>query len=55
MIELSKTQKDMLEINENSLNNPKLKIITMDAFKYITDTKDKYDYIIADFTDPRDV
>jgi spermidine synthase len=27
----------------------------MDAFKYITDTKDKYDYIIADFTDPRDV
>jgi spermidine synthase len=45
----------MLRLNNDSLNNEKVKIITQDAFKYITDTDNKYDYIIADFPDPRDV
>jgi spermidine synthase len=55
MIEVSQTQKDMLKLNENSLNSDKVKIITTDAFKYIVKTEEKYDFIIADFPDPRDV
>ena len=55
MIEISQTQKDMVKLNENSLNNEKVKIINTDAFKYIEKNEKKYDYIIADFPDPRDV
>jgi spermidine synthase len=55
MIEISSTQKDLVKLNKNSLNNKKVQIINTDAFKFIKNTKDKYDFIIADFPDPRDV
>jgi spermidine synthase len=55
MIEISRTQKDMLKLNNNSLNHKKVEIINTDAFKYITKIEKKYDFIIADFPDPRDV
>jgi spermidine synthase len=55
MIEISKTQKDLVKLNKNSLNNKKVEIIITDAFKIIEKTKNKYDFIIADFPDPRDV
>lgn len=55
MIEISKTQKDMVKLNEGSLSNSKVNIITWDAFKYIVNTDEKYDFIIVDFPDPRDV
>jgi len=55
MIEISQTQKDLVKLNKNSLNNSKVKIINTDAFKFIKNTKNKYDFIIADFPDPRDV
>jgi spermidine synthase len=44
----------MVKLNENSLNNERVKIITTDAFNYIENTEEKYDFIIADFPDPRD-
>jgi len=55
MVKISKTQKDMVKLNENSFNNKRVKIINADAFKYIVKTSNKYDFIIADFPDPRDV
>jgi len=55
MVEISSTQKDLIKLNNNSLNNKKVKIINIDAFKFIKNTKNKYDFIIADFPDPRDV
>jgi len=55
MIEISKTQRDLVKLNKNSLNNSKVEIINIDAFKFIKNTKNKYDFIIADFPDPRDV
>lgn len=55
MIEISSTQKDLIKLNTNSLNNKKVKIINIDAFKFIKNTTNKYDFIIADFPDPRDV
>ncbi|PID87430.1 spermidine synthase [Candidatus Gracilibacteria bacterium] len=55
IIEIAKNQRDMKALNKNSLNNSKVKIINTDAFKYIVETEEKFDFIIADFPDPRDV
>jgi spermidine synthase len=45
----------MIRLNEDSLNNDKVTIVIKDAFKYILDIEKKYDLIVADFPDPRDV
>lgn len=55
MIELSKTNEDLLALNKESLSNDKVKVIVWDAEKFIRKTEEKYDFIIADFPDPRDV
>ena len=55
IIEISSNQKDILKLNKNSLKNKKVKIIIWDAFKFIEKNNEKYDIIIADFPDPRDV
>jgi len=53
--ELAKTHPVLLEINENSLNHPKVHVINQDGFTFLEDLKIKYDIIIADFPDPRTV
>lgn len=56
MIEISTTQQDMLKLNKGSLLNTRVEIITWDAFTYLVwYTWAKYDFIIADFPDPKDV
>ena len=55
MSEISMMQKDLVKLNKDSLRNSKVKIINTDAFKYILDNEKKFDFIIADFPDPRDV
>lgn len=54
VLNLAKNQKNLLALNEKSLLNKKVEIITWDAFQFIKNTKEKYDFIIADFPDPRD-
>jgi len=54
VVEIAKTEKNLLALNEKSLLNPKVKIFTEDAFQFIINTKEKFDFIIADFPDPRD-
>jgi spermidine synthase len=48
-------QVDLLTLNKWSLLNKKVTIIHGDAFNYFKKTTEKYDLIIADFPDPRDV
>ena len=55
MIKLSKTNKVLTKLNENSLNNKHVKVINQDAFTYLVQNKKKYDIIIADFPDPRNI
>ncbi len=55
MIKISSTQKDIVKLNKNSLKSEKLEIIIWDAFKFIEKNTQKYDMVIADFPDPRDV
>ncbi len=40
------------KVNKNSLNNKKVKVFYEDAFNFISDTKQKYDLVIADRPDP---
>ena len=45
----------MLSINENSLNNDRVKVINQDGFQFLAETQKKFDVVIADFPDPRTV
>lgn len=55
IIDISSNQKDLVKLNNSSLRNKKVEIINTDAFKFIKNTENKYDFIVADFPDPRDV
>ncbi len=55
MTELGKTNNILVELNNNSLNNSKVKIVNQDAFKFIENTKQFYDLIIIDLPDPRNI
>lgn len=60
MTHTAQTNNILLNLNKKSLLNPNVKVINIDAFRFISDKKREkdfawYDIIIADFTDPRDV
>ncbi|MFP3492316.1 MAG: polyamine aminopropyltransferase, partial [Vulcanisaeta sp.] len=40
------------EMNQGVFENPKLKLVIGDGRKFVSNTKDKYDVIILDLTDP---
>ncbi len=52
VVELAKTQPDLVALNKNSFHSPKVKIIIGDAFMEIPKFTETFDYIIADFPDP---
>ncbi|WP_156308807.1 polyamine aminopropyltransferase [Sphingobacterium endophyticum] len=52
MTKLFQTNEILRKHNSNSLNNPKLSIINMDAFIWLQEHHDLYDVIIVDFPDP---
>lgn len=59
-IDLVDVDKDVIKVcadffgylNNGSLKNEKLNIVIEDAWKYVMECKEKYDLIIADYTDP---
>ena len=52
MTDLCTNNNEIAKLNENSLKNPKLKIINEDAYIYLQENQEKFDVIIIDFTDP---
>jgi len=52
---LAQTHPVLLQINQNSLNHPKVEVINQDGFTYLDQTDQHYDVVIADFPDPRTV
>ena len=52
MIRICSTNKDIREINKDSLVSEKLTIYNMDAYEYLENSKEKYDLIIVDLPDP---
>lgn len=52
MTNLFKSNPMLLELNKSSLLSPKVKVINADAFTWIGEQKEKYDFIVIDFPDP---
>lgn len=52
MVELCKTNNNIVSLNEGSLDNKKLKVINDDAFKFLENSSNLYDVIIVDLPDP---
>ncbi len=55
MTNLGKTNPVITQLNNNALNNSKVKIINIDAYKFLIDTKQYFDAIIIDLPDPHTV
>ncbi len=39
-------------LNENALNSPKVRIVNADAFKWLEQNAEQFDFIVVDFPDP---
>lgn len=52
MFDLSKQNKFLLEVNKHASLNPKVHLITDDAFTFLKNNIKEYDVIIADLPDP---
>ncbi len=52
MTQLAKTHPVLSRLNGNSLNDPRVKTINQDAYKFIEEGSDLYDVILIDLPDP---
>ncbi|WP_370387774.1 polyamine aminopropyltransferase [Snodgrassella alvi] len=52
MTRVFRTSAALRELNQNSLNHPKLRIINADAAQWLQHNQDKFDVVIIDFPDP---
>jgi spermidine synthase len=52
MTSLFKTSSILTQLNKNSLNNPKVKIVNEDAFRWLENNSEFFDAAVVDFPDP---
>lgn len=52
MTKIFSSNQELVRLNQNSLLSKKLKVINEDAFIWLRQAKDIYDYVIIDFPDP---
>ncbi|MGL4847590.1 MAG: polyamine aminopropyltransferase, partial [Clostridium sp.] len=52
MVEYCKSNKEIKKLNEGSLENDKLKIVTEDAYIFLEENRERYDVVIVDLPDP---
>ncbi len=55
MTNLGKQNPIIKSVNENSLNNERVKVYNSDAFNFLTDSMVFYDVMIVDFPDPKTI
>lgn len=55
MTDIGRNHPIFTALNNNSLNNDKVRVYNVDAYNFLEETKDKYDIIIIDLPDPRSV
>ncbi|HEX2923352.1 MAG TPA: polyamine aminopropyltransferase [Chloroflexota bacterium] len=53
MVSLFRTQPQLTKLNGDSLNDPRVRVVEGDAFKFLEDDNGFYGVIIADLPDPR--
>lgn len=54
MVDFCRTYPEIKKLNQGSLDNPRVKVINQDAYKFMEQDNLKYDIIIADLPDPND-
>jgi spermidine synthase len=52
MTKLFSANEMLVHLNQNSLHSPKLKIVNADAFQWLKNNKQTFDFIAVDFPDP---
>ena len=52
---LFRDNKILSQLNHNSYNNPKVKVINQDAWKFLEESNSLYDVIIVDLPDPNNI
>ena len=52
MTKLFSTQPMLTELNQKSLLSPRLRVINADAFPWVDENKESFDFIVIDFPDP---
>lgn len=52
MVDLCRENKNITEINENSLDSPRLTVVINDAYRYLEETDKIFDVILVDLPDP---
>src|SRR5438445_1886383 len=52
MTKLFSTNPMLTQLNHNSLTSPKLRIINADAFPWLAENQDMFDFVVVDFPDP---
>lgn len=52
MTRLFSTQEMLTDLNRNALTNPKVRVHNTDAFTWLKENREVFDFIVADFPDP---
>lgn len=52
LTDLFTTNPSLVALNQGSLKSPKVKVINADAFRWIKENTEVYDFIVVDFPDP---
>lgn len=52
MTELFTEQELLTRLNKKALSNPKVKVVNQDAFVWLKNCPDRFDFIVVDFPDP---
>lgn len=50
--ELARTSRLLTELNEGSLEDPRLTVVHADAFTWLAEQSDRFDVVVCDFPDP---
>ncbi len=53
MTRLGQTFDPIVRLNQNALNDPRVRVVNEDGYKFLEDSRDTYQIIIADLPDPR--
>jgi spermidine synthase len=52
MVQIARTDPTLRKLNGDSLSDPRVRVVTADAFTWLRETSERFDVIIADFPDP---
>jgi spermidine synthase len=52
VVELARTEPDLVELNDGSLRDPRVQVVIADAFRWLRDASGRFDAVVVDMPDP---